>query len=53
MHEHREIPGFNEVVAGLVNYSSNPIANFFSFTGGGDTYTFSLDQSIQTVSYGL
>ncbi len=42
---------FNEAVAGLVNYSSSPIANFFSFTGGGDTYTFSLDQSIQTVSY--
>jgi hypothetical protein len=42
---------FAETVGALVNYSTNSIANFFTFTGGGDTYTFSLDQSIQTVSY--
>jgi hypothetical protein len=42
---------FSEVVAGLVDYSASPIASFFSFAGGGDTYTFSLDQSIQTISY--
>ena len=42
---------FSKVAGGLINYSANPISAFFTFTGGGDTYTFSIDQSIQTISY--
>lgn len=42
---------FSETVGGLVDYTANPIASFFSFSGGGDVYTFALDQSIQTISY--
>ena len=42
---------FSETTAGLIDYTTSPIANFFSFSGAGDTYTFSLDQNIQTISY--
>jgi hypothetical protein len=42
---------FSEIAGGLTNYTTSPIATFFTFSGGGDTYTFSLDQSIQTQSY--
>jgi hypothetical protein len=42
---------FSKVAGGLIDYSANPVTSFFTFTGGGDTYTFSIDQSIQTISY--
>ena len=42
---------FSELVGGLVDYSTNPINAFFTFSGGGDIFSFSIDQSIQTISY--
>jgi hypothetical protein len=42
---------FSEVAGGLVSYTTSPVPSFFTFSGGGDTYTFSLDQNIQTISY--
>jgi hypothetical protein len=42
---------FSETVAGLIDYTTSPITNFFSFSGAGDLYTFSLDQNIQTINY--
>jgi hypothetical protein len=42
---------FGETAGALVNYTTTPVANFFSFSGGGDNYSFSIDQNIQTISY--
>jgi PEP-CTERM motif len=39
-------------MGGIVDYSANPLSSFISFSlNDGDTYNFSLDQSIQTISY--
>jgi hypothetical protein len=42
---------FSEMTGGVVDYSTGSVAGFFTFSGGGDNYSFSLDQSIQTISY--
>jgi PEP-CTERM motif len=42
---------FSEVAGGMTDYTGSPLTTFLTFSGGGDTYTFSLDQSIQTQSY--
>jgi hypothetical protein len=43
---------FSEMVGGLVDYSTNPLTSFLSFTlNNGNTYNFSLDQSITTTGY--
>lgn len=42
---------FGRTAGALVNYTTTPVPNFFTFSGGGDTYAFSLDQNIQTISY--
>ena len=42
---------FSELAGGMANYTGSPLTSFLTFSGGGDTYTFSLDQSIQTQSY--
>jgi hypothetical protein len=42
---------FSKTVGAVLDYTSGSIPAFFTFTGGGDTYSFAIDQSIQTVSY--
>jgi len=43
---------FSKIMGVIVDYSANPITNFLNFSlNNGDTYNFSLDQSIQTISY--
>jgi hypothetical protein len=46
-----DLLSFSKIAGGLIDYSATPVTSFFTFTGGGDTYTFSIDQSIQTISY--
>jgi hypothetical protein len=43
---------FSETAGGLIDYSASPITSLFTFTNlaGTETYTFSLSQSIQTIS---
>jgi hypothetical protein len=43
---------FSKTVGGLVDYSGTPVTSLVTFTlNNGDTYTFNLDQSIQTTAY--
>jgi len=42
---------FSEIAGGLIDYTANPVNDFFTFAGAGDTFHFSIDQSIQTISY--
>jgi len=43
---------FSKIMGVITDYSANPLANFITFSlNNGDTYNFSLDQSIQTISY--
>jgi hypothetical protein len=42
---------FGKIAGALIDYSAIPVSNFFTFSGGGDTFRFNIDQSIQTISY--
>jgi len=43
---------FSEMLGAVVNYAANPINNFLSFSlNNGETYAYSIDQSIQTTGY--
>jgi hypothetical protein len=43
---------FSKIVGGMVDYTANPLTSFLTFSlNNGNTYTFSLDQSIQTTGY--
>jgi hypothetical protein len=43
---------FSKIMGVITDYSANPLTNFLTFgLNNGDTYNFSLDQSIQTISY--
>jgi hypothetical protein len=42
---------FSKTAGGLIDYTTTSVPSFFTFTGAGDTFSFSIDQSIQTISY--
>jgi len=43
---------FSKIVGGLVDYTADPVTSFLTFSlNNGNSYTFSLDQSIQTTGY--
>ena len=42
---------FSKTAGGLISYATTPVNNFFTFSGGGDLFTFNINQSIQTKNY--